>query len=151
MTDNTLINKPEIRDATIEDLDSLTLLMNELDYPTTTAEMRTRFNTIKDHPDYKTLVITIDDEIVGMAGLHNGIYYEKNGRYLRVVAFVVKQTIRNKGIGKLLLTACENWAIEQGLTSVVLTSGNRDNRKDAHAFYQKMGYEIKSSGFVKQL
>jgi len=132
-------------------MDSLTLLTNELGYPTTAAEMYTRFNTIKDHPDYKTLVITVDNEVAGMAGLHNGIYYEKNGRYLRIVAFVVKQSIRNKGIGKILITACENWAIEQGLTSIVLTSGNRDNRKDAHAFYQKMGYEIKSSGFVKQL
>jgi GNAT superfamily N-acetyltransferase len=132
-------------------MDSLTLLTNELGYPTTAAEMAVRFNAIKDHPDYKTLVITVDNEVAGMAGLHNGIYYEKNGRYLRIVAFVVKQTIRNKGIGKILITACENWAIEQGLTSVVLTSGNRDNRKNAHAFYQKMGYEIKSSGFVKQL
>jgi GNAT superfamily N-acetyltransferase len=135
----------------MEDLDSLTLLMNELDYPTTAAEMHTRFTSIKDHPDYKTLVITVDNEIVGMAGLHNGIYYEKNGRYLRVVAFVVKQTARKMGIGKLLLTACEHWGISKGLTTSVLTSANRDGRKAAHAFYQKMGYEIKSSGFIKQL
>ena len=140
-----------IRDANINDIDSLTLLMNELGYPTNAGEMRTRFNAIKNHPDYKTIVVVTENEVAGMAGLHNGIFYEKNGRYLRIIAFVVKQSIRNRGIGKALLNACEEWAVEQGLTCVVLTSGNRENRKDAHAFYQKMGYEIKSSGFVKQL
>jgi GNAT superfamily N-acetyltransferase len=140
-----------LRDANAEDIEGLTVLMNDLDYPTDAIEMEERFNVIKDHPDYKTIVVSINNELVGMAGLHNGIFYEKNGRYLRIVAFVVKETARNMGIGKTLINACEAWAIEQGLKYIVLTSANREGRKAAHAFYQKMGYEIKSSGFVKQL
>ncbi len=140
-----------IRDAHDCDIEALTVLMNDLSYPTTVAEMRERFKSIVVHPDYRTILAVIDDEIVGMAGLHKGNFYEKNGMYLRILAFVVKQNIRNKGIGKILIKASEDWAVEQGLHTIIINSGNRDDRKVAHVFYHKMGYTIKSSGFVKQL
>jgi GNAT superfamily N-acetyltransferase len=140
-----------IRDANEGDVEALTLLMNDLSYPTTLAEMQVRFKAISVHPDYKTIVAVMDNEIVGMAGLHKGTFYEKNGMYLRILAFVVKQNARNKGIGKLLIKASEDWAVEQGLHTVIINSGNRDDRKAAHIFYHKMGYVIKSSGFVKEL
>lgn len=140
-----------IRDATATDLTALTALMNELGYPTTLEEMRDRFSKISHHPDYKTIVALVNDEVVGMAGLAKGVFYEKNGDYLRVVAFVVKQNCRGKGIGKILLTAAENRAKEQGITTVLINCGNRIEREQAHRFYHEMGYIVKSSGFVKQL
>jgi GNAT superfamily N-acetyltransferase len=143
--------KITIRDARIDDIEELTLLMTDLGYPATVAEMQERFKNIAAHPDYKTIIAVIDDEIVGMAGLLKGIYYEMNGMYLRILAFVVKQNARKLGIGKILISAAEDWAIEQNLNSVLINSGNRDERLAAHAFYKKMGYAIKSSGFVKKL
>ncbi|SEW35896.1 N-acetylglutamate synthase, GNAT family [Chitinophaga sp. YR573] len=140
-----------IRDAHKGDIEALSLLMNDLGYPTTISEMQERFSGIIEHPDYRTILAVLDNEIVGMAGLHKGHFYERNGMYLRVLAFVVKQNNRNKGIGKILMKAAEDWAIEQCLNCVIINSGNRENRKDAHAFYQKMGYTIKSSGFIKEL
>jgi GNAT superfamily N-acetyltransferase len=140
-----------IRDAHEGDIEALTVLMNDLSYPTTIAEMQVRFEAIVTHPDYRTILAVIDNEIVGMAGLHKGNFYEKNGMYLRILAFVVKQNVRNKGIGKILIKASEEWAVEQGLNTIIINSGNRDDRKAAHVFYQKMGYAVKSSGFVKQL
>jgi GNAT superfamily N-acetyltransferase len=144
-------NQVIIRDAHEGDIEVLTVLMNDLSYPTTVAEMQERFKPIVAHPDYRTILAVIDDEIVGMAGLHKGNFYEKNGMYLRILAFVVKQNIRNKGIGKILIKASEDWAMEQDLHTIIINSGNRDDRKVAHVFYHKMGYTIKSSGFVKQL
>jgi len=140
-----------LRDAIANDIEELTGLMTDLGYPATVAEMSIRFKSIFPHPDYKTIVAVINDEIVGMAGLFKGIYYEKNGFYLRILAFVVKENSRKFGIGKLLIEASEEWAFRQGLNSVLISSGNRDERKAAHAFYQKMGYVVKSSGFVKEL
>jgi GNAT superfamily N-acetyltransferase len=140
-----------IRDASPEDVEALALLMNELGYPTTIGEMSTRFQNISVHPDYKTIVAVLNEDIVGMAGLFKGAFYEKNGLYMRILAFVVKQSSRKLGIGKLLIKASEDWAIEQGLNTILINSGNRDERQAAHAFYQKMGYAVKSSGFVKEL
>ena len=140
-----------IRDAREGDIEEITLLMTDLGYPATLAEMQVRFKNIFAHPDYRTIIAVMNDEIVGMSGVCKGIYYEKNGLYLRIVVFVVKQTRRELGIGKILIKASEDWAFEQGLNTVLINSGNRDERKAAHAFYQKMGYAVKSSGFVKEL
>ena len=140
-----------IRDAKKEDIEELTSLMTDLGYPATLEEFRTRFENIAAHPDYRTIVAVVNDEIVGMAGLSKNIFYEMNGNYMRILAFVVKQSSRKLGIGKLLIKASEDWAAEQGLNTVVINSGNRAERDAAHAFYQKMGYAIKSSGFVKKL
>lgn len=140
-----------IRDAVWDDIEPMTQLMSDMSYPTTLEEMRERFKNIIVHPDYRTILAVMNDEIVGLAGLQKGHFYEKNGMYLRVLAFVVKQTARNHGVGRFLLSAAEDWAAEQGLNAVIINSGNRDDRKAAHAFYQKMGYVVRSSGFVKQL
>jgi GNAT superfamily N-acetyltransferase len=140
-----------IRDAAFADLEELTALMTDLGYPTTLEEFKVRFENISAHADYRTIVAVADGEIVGMAGLSKNIFYEMNGNYMRILAFVVKQSSRKLGIGKILIEAAENWAREQGLHTVVISSGNRAERDAAHLFYQKMGYAIKSSGFVKKL
>jgi GNAT superfamily N-acetyltransferase len=146
-----LENKLIIRDAIIEDIEALTLLMADLGYPTSFTDMQARFKSIAAHTDYKTIVAVLNNEVVGMAGLSKGIYYEMNGTYMRILAFVVKQGYRNMGIGRQLITAAENWAVEQGLNTVIINSGNRDERLVSHAFYGEMGYAIKSLGFVKKL
>jgi GNAT superfamily N-acetyltransferase len=140
-----------IRDAVYADLAELTALMTDLGYPTTLEEFKVRFENISAHPDYRTIVAVADGEMVGMAGLSKNIFYEMNGNYMRILAFVVKQSSRKLGIGKILIGASEEWAREHGLHTVVINSGNRAARDAAHAFYQKMGYAIKSSGFVKKL
>jgi len=140
-----------IRDAREADLQALTELMTDLGYPTTYDDFALRFKNIAAHPDYRTIVAVSDDELVGMAGLSKNIFYEANGMYLRILAFVVKQNRRELGIGRLLIEASEQWALEQGLNAVIISSGNRAERDAAHSFYKKMGYAIKSSGFVKKL
>ena len=143
--------KPSIRDAASSDLKDLSLLISELGYATSIQEMKIRFDMISNHSDYKTIVAVIDGEIVGMAGLCKGLFYEMNGMYMRVLALIVKQKNRKQSIGKLLMAASESWAIEQGLKSVFINCGNRAERKEAHSFYEAIGYNVKSSGYVKKL
>jgi GNAT superfamily N-acetyltransferase len=145
------MNQVTTRDADEEDIKELTFLMNELGYATTSEEMLHRFSRISTHHDYKTVVALADGEVVGMVGLAKGLFYEKNGGYLRVLSLIVKQSSRGMGIGKVLLTAAEDWAKEQGLATLLINCGNRDEREHAQRFYHEMGYVIKSSGFVKQL
>ncbi|WP_183564246.1 GNAT family N-acetyltransferase [Mucilaginibacter sp. SP1R1] len=59
---------------------------------------------------------------------------------MRVLAFVAKQNSRQLGVGKLLISASEQWALKQGITTVLINSGNRDDRQAAHAFYQKQDW-----------
>jgi len=140
-----------IRHATAEDIPALALLMNELGYPTTVAEMQSRYTLMQNHPDYATWMAVCDNQVAGMIGLLRNIYYEKNGIYIRVGALVVHKAYRNLGLGKALLQKATDWAIELGASHILLNSGNREERKAAHAFYQHLGFEPKTTGFVKTL
>ena len=146
-----LTDKVYIRDAHEGDVEAITLLMDDLGYPAPLDEMQVKLKNIFSHPDHRTIVAELNGEIVGFSGLMRGFSFERSGKYVRIISFVVKGTARNKGIGKLLIKASEEWAVEQGADNVVISSGNREERKAAHIFYQKLGYAIKSSGFFKQL
>jgi GNAT superfamily N-acetyltransferase len=125
--------------------------MNQLGYITSVEQMRTRFEKISAEPSYHTLVIEDEGKVIGMSGLCTGIFYESDGIYVRIVAFVVHESYRNKGLGKLLLAASEEWARSKGAIGIVVNSGNRPERNTAHAFYKAMGYREKSTGFAKQV
>lgn len=143
--------KPALRLAEQTDIPALSVLMNELGYYTTEEEMEVRFLAIQSHPDYKTIVATIENQVAGMIGLSKNYSYEQNGIYVRVLALVTAHEFRQQGIGKTLMEAAENWAVEIGADTVLLNSGNREERAVAKTFYLGIGYEIKSSGFRKKL
>ncbi|QED46112.1 GNAT family N-acetyltransferase [Cytobacillus dafuensis] len=141
----------EIRKANANDIPELAALMTQLGYPTTIEKMKLRFTHIESSLSYYTLVATIDDKVVGMIGLVIGFYYEMDGSYARIVAFVVDSDYRNKGIGMKLIEEAENWARSTGATGIGLNSGKSQERENAYKFYIKMGYAEKSIGFVKSL
>jgi GNAT superfamily N-acetyltransferase len=145
------VNTTIIRQATAKDVPALAELMNELGYPTTVVEMQQRFELLQSHADYLTWVAVCNNQVAGMIGLIRNIYYEKNGLYIRVGALVVNKAFRKMGLGKRLLQKATDWAVESGITQIYLNSGNREERIDAHAFYKHLGYEPRSTGFVKTL
>lgn len=141
----------DIRDAREDDAAQLSILITQLGYPCTPEEVLVRLKNVGQQPDYRTLVIADEDKPIGMAGMMKGFWYEKNGSYVRLLAFVIDELQRGKGVGKKLINAVEEWAVEQGANSIILSSGNRDERKGAHRFYKSLGYEDRSLGFIKQL
>lgn len=86
-----------------------------------------------------------------MIGLVRCCFFEHNGLYIRIGALVVSENYRNRAIGKKLMAAAEIWAKENGANTILINSSNREQRTVAHAFYKSIGYEVKSSGFVKYL
>lgn len=140
------------RNASSDDTQAIALLLSDLGYPSSIDAVRLRYKNVFDHNDYKTL-LAIDNSgcIVGMVGMLQSLSYEHDGKYIRILAMVVSKENRNKGIGKLLINEAKVWAKEIGADTIVLNSGNRQERHGAYVFYQKMGFEIKSSGFIKKL
>ncbi len=143
----------DIREAGITETDVLSLsnLMTELGYETALDEMKIRLTHIQKHGDYKTFLATINNKVVGMVGMTWNYSYEQNGIYVRVLAFVIAQGYRQDGIGTQLMKASEQWARKIGANRILLNCGNREERKIAQSFYKKIGYQIKSTGYVKKL
>ncbi|MEK9198500.1 GNAT family N-acetyltransferase [Ureibacillus sp. 179-F W5.1 NHS] len=141
----------EIRTVMPIDYEQLVELMGDLGYPTTFEKLMKRFEVIEKHEDYKALVAVEGNNVVGFAGMCKALAFEFDGIYVRLLAFVVKSNQREKGVGKMLLNACEQWAIEIGAKTITLNSGNREEREVAHLFYKRNGFEGKSTGFIKKL
>ena len=80
-----------------------------------------------------------------------GYSFEHDDCYIKIAMLVVDEDYRGKGIGKILIQEAEKWAKLRDITTITLNSGNREERKSAHDFYQHLGYLPKSIGFVKEL
>jgi len=142
----------QTRFAREEDIPAMIPLIYDLGYPAPPDEIRVRLENILKLKEFRTLLaITDDGAIAGMIGMSENYGYEHNAKYIRVLALVTGKDFRKMGVGKVLMMEAEKWAIEIDAYMIVLTSGLRDERKTAHAFYQHIGYEIKSHGFVKRL
>jgi GNAT superfamily N-acetyltransferase len=66
-----------------------------------------------------------------------------------VSALVVDERHRHGGVGRSLLAAVENEARRRGCALVFLTTAER--RKDAHAFYRRLGWEETGRRFARDL
>lgn len=144
-------NELQIRQASQDDAAPLAVLMTELGYPSTEDEVRERFRTIDHEPHYRAFVADYKGVVVGMAGALKSYYFEQNGSYVRLAALVTSERFRNQGVAKALVEAVQQWARQEGATAIVLNCGNREERRAAHLFYQRLGFEAKSTGYIKRV
>ena len=135
-----------IRDAKLTDAPALVC---ELGYKTTPAEMRRRLKSILDDVNYRTLVAEVDGKVCGMIGTLAYASYEHNGPSGRILAVVTLANARRRGIGRALIASAEKAFAQKAVTRVSLDT--RLTRKDAHQFYESLGYERNGWRFVKQL
>jgi len=144
-------NRIEIRDFKLGDIEYLTVLTNELGYPSTVEEMTQRMEFILQLDTYWTYVAVLDERVVGYIGFHKNYFWEREGFYIKIQALVVKKEYRRFGIGRKLILSVEEFSRQLQAKTIVLTSGNREERQSAHQFYPQMGFEAKSIGYTKQL
>lgn len=137
--------EPLVRDALPEDAPAIARLNREemgYEYPEeqTMEKLRALLSSGRD----KILVAECSGTVVGYVHLCNYelIYYDS---LKNVMGIAVSREYRRRGIGKMLLSAAEDWAKADGAAGVRLSSG--ETRTGAHAFYRSLGY----SGTKKQL
>jgi GNAT superfamily N-acetyltransferase len=93
-----------------------------------------------------------DGELIGVAALGVLPMLEVTGRIGRVLALVVDERYRGRGVGQSLVTAAEEQARAAGCLKMEVTSSRYRTR--THKFYQQLGYEdicASSARFVKSL
>ena len=138
-----------IRPAEQRDASALAELMTQLGYRTTSDEMRARLRSILSHRDFATFVAVEEDEVCGMIGLSASVGYEHDDPTGKIMALVVDEGMRGRGIGRNLLAAAEDYFARAKIVRVVLTS--RFTRERAHAFYESLGYVRTGLRFMKEL
>ena len=118
---------------------------NDIDY----TLLFDRLKKIKSEDNHMTYVAELDKKIVGFIGLLKYITYELDNGCLRVLAMAVSQEHQNQGIGSMLLRQAEQFAVENNINNIMMTSNMK--RLGAHIFYEHNDYVKKSYGFFKTL
>ena len=96
-----------IRVAEVNDASVLAQLMCELGYETTKSEMQMRLEPIATDERLRTFVAECDGQVCGMIGTLTYPSYEHNDPSGRIVALVIKSTMRRRGIGRALIATAE--------------------------------------------
>src|SRR3712207_5336435 len=96
-----------IRSAQSADVETLANLMTELGYPTSSEQMRGRFEAISDDSSYGTLVAEREGEVLAMVGLRFERSYGSDDTCARIRALVVAPEHRGKGVGRALISGAE--------------------------------------------
>src|SRR5262245_35366811 len=133
----------------MKDAAALAELMSELGYKTTKSEMQIRLERIATDKRYRTFVAVGDGKVCGMIGTVTSLSYEHNDPGGRILALVTLMTMRRHGIGCALVDTAEKDFAQRGIRRVALNT--QLARKDAHKFYESLGYERNGWRFVKQL
>ena len=95
------------------------------------------------------IVAEAGGEVAGLIATHVVPRIEDDAPSCRVLGIVVAQRHRRAGVATALMTAAEVEARAHGSHRLDLSSG--DWRADAHAFYERCGFERRAQAFIKRL
>lgn len=152
---NILFMVTRIRTAKKNDVPLVLSLLYELDRPKPEKDsdldfFRTLVQKQITDSDKTILVAEIDDvTVVGMISMVFLPRLNQLGPEIYVPELIVSRNYQNQGIGTLLLNTSISLAKKRNCHRIRLESGI--NRKGAHKFYKKFGFEAKSFSFSKNL
>ena len=142
-----------VRPARSEDARAVNELLDQLGYPQQDpAATAHRIRTWAEDPAGAVYVAAAGAQLLGVIAVHVCPFFERPGSWGRIVALVVAERARGRGVGSQLVAAAESFATGRGCVRMEVTSNDR--RRDAHAFYEGHGYADqagRSSRFLRDL
>ncbi len=132
-----------VRPAAPEDADRIArIIRGSLGYDCLPERVRERLTLVLARPTDRVFVAFREEDGL-VAGFIHAADYETlyNGGMKNVMALAVDGDFQGKGLGRMLLSAAEDWALACGCEAVRLVSSL--NREGAHAFYRRCGYRVR--------
>lgn len=126
-----------IRETTQADAGEVADLLGVLGYPVDAPEAAARLA----RGNERVFVAEDDGQIQGLLSVWTQLPIARARPVARVTAMVVRPASQGKGIGTALMDRAIDWAKDGGCEGIELTSGIRDERETAHAFYESRGFQ----------
>jgi|SRR5687768_4171902 GNAT superfamily N-acetyltransferase len=113
-------------------------------------EHRAAFAAIEADPNNELIVAELDGEVVGTLQLTYIPGISRRGAWrLQVEAVRIAAALRGRGLGRTMM----EWAIERGRARgcAVVQLTTDKSRKDAHRFYESLGFAASHEGYKLDL
>jgi GNAT superfamily N-acetyltransferase len=138
-----------VRAATVADAPHIASLLGELGYELSSAQARGGLARILRDRSHQALVATVARVPVGFINVRYRFQLHHAGVVGTIDELVVARRHRSAGVGARLVGEALAAARKRG--AVLLDVGCNLRRKQAHAFYERCGFERTSLRFVRSL
>ena len=127
-----------IRGARLADAPRLAALSGVLGYPVASDVLAQRLGRLLARAEH--VVLLAEAPAAHVVGWLHGAEQElmEYGRRFEILGLVVDAEHRRHGVGRRLVTAMEEWALQRGLKAVTVRSNIV--RPESHPFYEGLGY-----------
>jgi GNAT superfamily N-acetyltransferase len=141
----------QVRPARHADFAALAALLDQLGYPVSPARFSRRYERLEADSTVALLVAAplAGGEVVGAAALQVMPVLEHDAPVGRLIALVVREDARGRGVARALLGEIEDAARRFGCERLIVNSGTE--RMDAHDAYRSLGFGETGVRFVKDL
>jgi len=136
-----------LRPAALADAQRIAALFTDEGYPVGASAIETRLERFSSD-DSTVIVADHDGEILGFIALHEVPRFEHDESILRIVALVVDSTVRERGIGRILMAEAERVGQTRNAAFVEVTAGH--HRPAARHLYESMGYDAGLTGYLRK-
>lgn len=138
-----------VRDATIADAPALAPLLGELGYPAAIDALASRLRRMLGRDDQRVLVAEREGAAIGLLALHVFPVLAYDRDLAMIMALVVTESARGLGVGRALIERAEAIGKSLGASRLMVTTHVR--RADAHAFYERLGFEFTGRRYVRAI
>ena len=122
-------------------------MLGQLGYVFTVEEVRARLILLATSGKDPILLAKQDSRVVGLIAMHCATMLHHREPVARITALVVRDDVRGKGIGRILVDAGTNLARQAGCSLMELTTAV--HRIEAQAFYKALGFTASSLRFYR--
>ena len=130
-----------IRRITEQDAEPVNALSIQLGYAMPIEQTLANIRSVLETKGHNAFVALHENEIIGWIGVAEALQIE-SAPFCEIRGVIVDENYRGKGIGKLLIEKVKQWGKETGNKTLRLRCNMI--RKEAHLFYQHLGFkEIK--------
>jgi len=137
----------DVRGATAGDAEGLARLCTQLGYPAETAAMPSRLSRLFGDSNARAFVAVQGGELLGLATIHLRDTLNHPTPIAQITLLVVDEGTRSKGVGRALVSACEEFARGRGARRIAVTTAL--DRVGAHEFYERVGYRHTGRRYAK--
>jgi GNAT superfamily N-acetyltransferase len=136
-----------VRPAASSDAERLASLLTDEGYPAGASDLAARIERFAG-PESRVLVAEAGGEAVGFVAFHLLPRFETDERFARIVALVVDPGVRERGVGRLLMTEVEAVARDEGAGFLEITAGH--HRPDARKLFESLGYDAGVADYLRK-